>query len=378
ELRNSGAGKPTLRVRLFAKARIDDDARIAWVSRTRLRVYDNSYVEYDLGTRRKTALPSELTPYDSAFSATGTTAEWRFGDPADSLLRGTQTIATIAACHDDEPFESLHFLGRTNALVYQTGCPVPSADIYSIAPDGSGLTQVTSTPEHEMSPSLSPDRSRVAYVQEPVASFCKGCAESIWASNPTVQLTAPKDTDTLLFDESPSWSPDGTQILFSQAGFDGPTKLTTVPAAGGAPTLLGVDGVHPVWGPKLIAFEVDGLTPKLETYDPATHAVTVVATTKGLDPMALAWSSDGRLAYLANAGADERIAIVGGTSFDVTKLLPPRSRATGLAWSPDGTRFAFVANDVNGIGEVYTVGTDGSGLTQVTRNVDAVGNLSWR
>jgi Tol biopolymer transport system component len=56
----------------------------------------------------------------------------------------------------------------------------------------------------------------------------------------------------------------------------------------------------------------------------------------------------------------------------------PRPAATGLAWSQDGTRFAFVAADANGNGEVYTIGVDGKGLQQVTRNLGAVGNLSWR
>jgi len=51
---------------------------------------------------------------------------------------------------------------------------------------------------------------------------------------------------------------------------------------------------------------------------------------------------------------------------------------TGLAWSPDGTRLAFVADDTNGYGEVWTIGADGSGLQQVTRNLGVVGTLSWR
>jgi Tol biopolymer transport system component len=378
ELRTNGSGKPTLRTKLLAKAQPEDDAQVQWIDASRLRVFDNGYAVYDLRTHRRTLLPASTTIYNSVFSANGVVAQIRPGQPLESLVRGTRTVATIPACHDDLPFEGVQFLGRTNALVYQSGCPVPSADIYSIAPDGTGLQQVTRTYQHETSPALSPDGSRVAYVQEPVASFCDGCAESIWASNPTVRLTAPKDTDTAPFDEDPSWSPDASQLVFAQSGANSPYKLLTVGAAGGAATPLGIAGERPVWGPKLIAFEVDGTPPKLETYDPVTHAVAVVATTKGLDPIALAWSSDGRLAFLADNGSAQRISIVGGGSFDVTKLLPFRSRVSGLAWSPDGTRFAFVANDVNGIGEVYTVGVDGRNLRQVTRNVDAVGSLSWR
>jgi Tol biopolymer transport system component len=67
------------------------------------------------------------------------------------------------------------------------------------------------------------------------------------------------------------------------------------------------------------------------------------------------------------------IAVVGGAAFTVQL-----QDVTGLAWSPDGTRFAFVAADVNGNGEVYTIGVDGKGLQQVTHNLGAVGGLSWR
>jgi hypothetical protein len=37
--------------------------------------------------------------------------------------------------------------------------------------------------------------------------------------------------------------------------------------------------------------------------------------------------------------------------------------------------FALTATDPNGIGEVYTIGTDGKGIRQLTRTVGAVGSL---
>ena len=52
------------------------------------------------------------------------------------------------------------------------------------------------------------------------------------------------------------------------------------------------------------------------------------------------------------------------------------SVVSGAEMSPPGG--AFVATDVNGIGEVYTVGIDGKGLHRVTTDLDAVGTLGWR
>jgi len=378
ELRTRGAGAPTLRVRLVARARPDDPARIEWDGATRIRLFDNQAVGYDLARHRRFALPAGLTAYDGTVSAAGVAAWWRYRGGEVELVRDGRVVQTRPSCHDDPPFDRIQFLGRTNVLVYESSCLVPSADLYSIAPDGSGLARLTSTPQHEFDPALSPDGSRVAYVRQLLADRCDGCAQSLWVTSPAKQLTSPSENDPAPFDDSPSWSPDGTLLVFSQSGPDSPFALLTVPVAGGTPTPLGIAGQRPVWGPKLIAFEVDGLPPKLETYDPVTHEIEVVATTKGRDPLALAWSQDGRLAYLASNGKERWISIVGGPSFDVSKLLPKDSFATGLAWSPDGSRFAIVSKDANGLGEVWTVGVDGKDLRQVTRDLDVVGNLSWR
>jgi Tol biopolymer transport system component len=69
---------------------------------------------------------------------------------------------------------------------------------------------------------------------------------------------------------------------------------------------------------------------------------------------------------------------------ELSAHLPAHALVAGLAWSPDGTRFAFAATDVNGNGEIYTIGTNGSGLRQLTKNIGAVdtvgyeSTLSWR
>ncbi len=53
-------------------------------------------------------------------------------------------------------------------------------------------------------------------------------------------------------------------------------------------------------------------------------------------------------------------------------------RGAGLAWSPDGKKLAFVADDRDGVGDVWTVNADGTGLARVTHGLGAGGTLSWR
>jgi Tol biopolymer transport system component len=124
----------------------------------------------------------------------------------------------------------------------------------------------------------------------------------------------------------------------------------------------------------------------IKTYDPGSGAVHTVLNDASADAGtrslgALAWSADGRLAsieYDTNGLASIFTVATNAPPIVLAALLPRYSRVSGLAWSPDGTRFAFVATDPSGIGEVYTIGIDGGGLTAVTKSIGAVGTLSWR
>jgi Tol biopolymer transport system component len=91
------------------------------------------------------------------------------------------------------------------------------------------------------------------------------------------------------------------------------------------------------------------------------------------------WGHDGSvLAYTTN---EETVQVVGPSGkhlWTVDGSGPPGAEVQGLAWSPDGRQFALSATDANGIGEISTVGVDGKGPRQLTRNLGAVVNLSWR
>jgi Tol biopolymer transport system component len=401
QLRPGGTGKPILDVRIAqATPGNPTNAGIAWVGRDRVRTFGgNGWVGYDIAHKRVWTLPAEATEFNSVMSPDGTVATQQNQGATDEKLvllppgaRSAQVLQTAPTCGDVLPFASLQFVPHTQALIYQSGCQAPSADIYAVKPDGSSFAQLTNTPTDETQPDLSPDGSSVVYVQQQFAEGCKGCPNVLWRVSVNGGTPQPLTThifeDKSSFDDSPSWSPDGTKIAFERSGASAPPTLSEMSATGGPARSLAIKGINgPVWGPKLIAFSDFSVPrPVIKTYDPASGAVHTVlndttagAGKKSLGP--LAWSADNRLAYVEyDTDGRASISVIGSKTppINLALLLPRASRVSGLAWSPDGTDFAFVAPDANGIGEVYTIGTDSKTLTPVTDSIGAIGSLSWR
>lgn len=288
----------------------------------------------------------------------------------------TRTLARFPACADDPPLADLQLFGK-DGVAFDTACPGADADIYAVAPDGSALGRLTHTPLDETEPAVSPDGSTIAFVQKDNELRCGGCPETLRvmsADGSDVRSIPNSPTGDLPYDEHPSFSPDGRTILFDRSG-PSATKLVTVPVSGGPVRDLGVSGSYPSWGPARIAYLAW----------PSGTASTMAADGTDREPVGgagaggpAAWSADGRLAYLQT---DERGALsilvpAAGRRIRLPELTAPYD--AGLAWSPDGTRFAFPATDREGIADVWTVASDGTGLTRVTHGLGAVSSVAWR
>lgn len=298
------------------------------------------------------------------------------------------TIAKAASCGIGDPYDELAFVPSDRSLIYVSGCYSPPGDLYSVNPDGSGLQQLTDSTADEVEPSLSPDGSTIAYVhQAPI--FCFKCGNTIWSAGADGrdprQLTAPaapSADESPPFDDYPSFSPDGSTILFARStgpsGFladPSASGLYEVGASGGQSTALGVVGSQPSWGPAQLAYlndkgalttsNPDGSNPQPLTY-------------KG-QPIGgfTAWSSDGRLAVYGGSGAEALIYLSTGNVI----LLPGLQLSLndgGITWSPDGSELAFIAENSEGIADVYTVHADGTGLDRLTHDLGATRGVSWR
>ena len=206
-------------------------------------------------------------------------------------------------------------------------------------------------------PAVSPDGRRVLLARQgvTVATLATGASTRIgageessagWSPDSTrVVFSGPEDNGLYVVDLStgrrrallatsqtwtPSWSPDGQWIAFSRQIGYGPTE---------------VYAAHP---------DGSGLR-WLTDYAPGGGG-------------GLAWSRDGRLAFIGSRGSEQSAHLV---IVDVHRgrvdVMRPKLQRGAVAWSPDGKTLAYAAASGNSeASTIFTVDADGSSRRQLT------------
>jgi TolB protein len=310
------------------------------------------------------------------------------------------------------------------------------SDIFRTNVDGNGFENLTQAPtEHYGWLTPSPDGSRIAFTSD-----LSGCY-NIWVMNPDgtdrVQLTSVDQYERC--NETPYWSPDGSQIAFissrepsegwqtyvMNADGSNPRKVSVVPdrddAAGagplgwtpdgrviyqiiansadtiyvvepdgtGAEPLFDEPGIRdPVWSPdgSLLAFvrSSDGVA-RLVVRDGAGSEDTLVVMSlsetgsyMAIPPAARQpWSPDGSwVAFYIAEHWVRQIFVIDTDGTDLRRLTDSERTSWFNAWSPDGTGIAF-SSDPSGASDVYLINADGTGLFNLTDSPAEDSDALW-
>jgi TolB protein len=274
-------------------------------------------------------------------------------------------------------------LESTGPVCYSANC----SDIYVVNTDGTGLRRITpsSLTGFENTPSWSPDGTTIAF-ERTFKGYRGHPSHQIYEMDAdggdVTQITSGNELSV-----HPSWSPDGGTIAFVRRPRVGPS----IPY--GHIALMNPDGTHvseitdgtdydqhPEWSPDgtRIVFERDFAC---FCEAPAVYVVNRDGSgaTRLIDGSGPAWSPDGtRISFWDDT--DQLLRVLELSSHTVTTLATvadvggdPSSAGVYTAWSPDG-RWITVAGqgDVSGGAPLVLVAADGSAIVRVPNGDDAM------
>lgn len=194
----------------------------------------------------------------------------------------------------------------------------------------------------------------------------------------------------------PCWSPDGTEIAYSstQDGQSG-TDIYVMSADGTdqvrVTTSPGTD-YQPTWSVSgqlaFTSYRVDNTAQLFVMHADGSHQVDLTNNTSysDSDPD---WSPNGKLLVFSDAGRDHPGSIgpdlwtMHANGADVTAFVHQQDYSDGEApaWSPNGRQVAFRANNGTGGSQIWVANADGSAQTMVAGDLsENVGddNPSWQ
>ena len=299
-----------------------------------------------------------------AYSPDGRRVAFTFGSSVYVMNANGSGVRRVRAEGGREFSQGPVWSPNGKTLLYSTSLARSDFEIFVAHADGSSLRQLTGNSVQDWMPAWSPDRRRIAFVR----------GGAIWL------MGADGNGQRRLFaGAQPSWSPGGSKLAFTDGGA---VNVQSIGEAG--KTALAV-GSSPAWSPTgtEIAFVRET---RLLVIDPSTKVErTILDVTPLCSPgmfeisiLRPDWSPDGRQLVFAVVCDDGRFASVSALVIQADgtglRALPVDDLSpTGLAWSPDGARVTFVAEDE--LRPLRTVKLDGTGRTTVVTGSGGVAYL---
>ncbi|HEO65305.1 MAG TPA: DUF5050 domain-containing protein [Spirochaetes bacterium] len=216
-------------------------------------------------------------------------------------------------------------------------------DIYEMDIDGNNQTRLTYLSYDEITYlSYSPDGTKIIYSAHPRYSLDSRCTNSARTSSSIYTADSNGLNSTLLydsgdFDVSPSYSPDGTKIVFMSYK-NGNFEVYVIDA----------DGTNPV---NLSNHPSDDSEP---SYSPSGNQIVFKSRRNG---------------------GDEEIYIMNSDGTNPVNLSHSSLRDASPSVSPDGNRIVFYSFRIYNLSEIFSMDINGANLTRLTFSNSVINSL---
>ena len=246
-------------------------------------------------------------------------------------------------------------------------------DLFTISADGAIRQQLTDTPEFEQHPSWSPDGSKIIYTRGDVMTNFDIYSMDAGGGN-IIRLTEHAERD-----QRAVWSPDGQTIAF-ESQRDGDKSIWLMDADGSNKRKV-VQGREPSWSPdgKSIAFTSSAFDDNDEIYLIGVDGLNRVRLTENRkydwfaswDPLGerIAFNSEqfgGQELMIMNAEGDARVRI----------SIAEKTYEQEPTWSGDGKTLAYAGKMNEDDYDIYRVATRGFNFDDIESPVGLPVNLT--
>jgi Tol biopolymer transport system component len=249
----------------------------------------------------------------------------------------------------------------TDALIAFTSNSFDFLAIFTINPDGSGLSRLTPDDEAESNPVWSPDGRRILFTNDVELNVMNADGSG------RVKLA---DSDLGIFDHR--WSPDGRRIAYvvlREVEEDLVSDLWVIGADGTGRIRVDARASDPSWAPdarRIVYATANQGDPRLRIINADGTGEVPLTTRAAFQP---AWSPDGtQIAFVTPGGRD--IFLINPDGTGEVNLTRGRGEDDGPTWSPDGSKLAFSTGTIDDEeeSEIAIMGRDGSNRQILTNH----------